>query len=56
MISWAALSGNWPGSGLPLDLGSVNFKAKAGDTVINLTASTAAGYGFQADPVEVEVY
>jgi hypothetical protein len=55
MISWAALSGNWPGSGLPLDLGSVNFKAK-GNTVINLTASTAAGYGFQADPVEVEVY
>ena len=54
MISWAALSGNWPGS-VPLDLGSVNFKAK-GNTVINLTASTAAGYGFQADSVEVEVY
>ena len=57
MISWAALSGNWPGSGLPLDLGSVNFKAKAGgNTVVNLTASTAAGYGFQADPVGVGVY
>lgn len=56
LVSWVDISGNWPGS-LPLNLVTVNFKAKkAGETLINFTADTAAGYSLQAQSVKVTSY
>ena len=57
LVSWVDISGNWPGSALPLNLVTVNFKAKkASETLINFTADTAAGYSLKTQSVKVTSY
>ena len=63
VAAWADISppSDWPGEDLPLILFEIKFKVKDEivppvDTSINFTASsTASGYGFESQPLEVKI-
>jgi len=59
LVAWASLNNDWPGMGLPVLLLKARFEVLSDEkelTTINFnSSSTAAGYDFSGDRLEVQI-